>query len=57
VTQPRQEPTREPFPPGSDSPLPGPSRKPAIVVAIIIGALLIALIALHLAGVMGAGSH
>jgi hypothetical protein len=56
VTQPHPEPAREPFPPGRDSPPPGPSRKPAIVIAIVV-ALLIALITLHLTGVMGAGSH
>jgi hypothetical protein len=57
VTQPRPEPAREPFPPGTDSPPPGPSRKTAIVIAVIIAVLLIAFIALHLSGVMGAGSH
>jgi hypothetical protein len=57
VTQPRPEPAREPFPPGSDSPPPGPSRKLAIVIAVVVAALLIALVTLHLTGVMGAGSH
>jgi hypothetical protein len=57
VTQPGQEPSQEPFPPGSDSPPPGSNRKTVIVAGILIAALLAAFIALHLSGAMGAGSH
>jgi hypothetical protein len=57
VTHPSPQPTQGPVPPGGDPPPSRPSRKTTIIVAIIIAVLLIAFIALHLTGVMGAGSH
>lgn len=57
MTHPRPRHTQEPSPSGHGSPPPEGNRKTTIVVTIIIAALLIAFIALHLTGVMGAGSH
>jgi hypothetical protein len=57
VTHPGPRPTQDPVPPGGDPPPSQPSRKTTIIAAIVIAALLIAFIALHLTGVMRAGSH
>lgn len=57
MTHPSPGPAHGPFPPADDSPPPGHNRKTTIVIVIVIAAVLIAFIALHLTGVMGAGSH